>query len=58
MADKLFNAGLLILVIAFAQAILFKGPVIVTLPGLIVGILVLVALRYALTRLLKNKTGV
>jgi hypothetical protein len=58
MVDKLFNAGLLILVIVFAQAILFKGPVLITLPGLIIGILVLVGLRYALTRLLKNKTGV
>jgi hypothetical protein len=51
MVNKLFNAGLLILVISFAQAILFKGPVIVTIPGLIVGIVVLVGFRYIFNRI-------
>ncbi len=58
MVDKIFNAALLILVIAFAQAILFKGPVLITLPGLIVGVLILVVLRYTLARLLKKKSDV
>lgn len=58
LVNKLFNAGILILVLVFAQAVLFNGPVLLTFPGLLLGLLVLAGLRYALKRLLKNKTGV